>query len=272
MATTTAARPSAGTRNWLERSLRKRRDETGLAGRSGVCALLILSGCGAELDTADLQGTNTFAPDASVQWPYSFVQAPFVHPRIVEDLSTWLSDVGDQVVGINLLDAQGSNRYFGGFGVSEIDDGCPIVSWEPEEEPVRFSYQYIGMTESRVHVLYTTSSAGGSGVFTNLMLLTIMSDTGIDWDRQSAITRERERLVVYKLGEWVLGDRWGGALRVAGNTLTIGQDGGRSSGSGGTGGGGVTDERVLTIEIEPSGSLDFGAPEYACLATSRAQP
>ena len=37
---------------------------------------------------------------------YSFKMAPFVHPKIINDLVGSLSDSGDQVVAINLLDSQ----------------------------------------------------------------------------------------------------------------------------------------------------------------------
>ena len=59
---------------------------------------------------------------------YSFKKAPFVHPKIVGDLIGYLSDVGDQVVVINLLDSQDSNRYFGEIFVTPQTD--PLVpSW-----------------------------------------------------------------------------------------------------------------------------------------------
>ena len=237
-----------------------------------ACAVLFLSACGTEPSAAAPQGSNTHAPVPSVEWPYSFVQEPFVHPQVVGDLSTWSSDVGDQVVAINLLDAQGSNRYSASIGVTEIDERCPYVYWEPAEEPGEFGYRYVSMTESRVHVLLTSSWGGGSGVFKMLMLLTITSDTGIEWNGQAVIQDDRERLLVNKLGEFGLGDRWDGELRVAGNTLTIGRDRGWFSVSGGTGGRGADYERTLTINVRRSGGLDFGAREYACAAVSGAKP
>ena len=238
---------------------------------ASACAVLLLAACGAESGTTDPPGSN-IDPEESTEWPYSFVEAPFVHPRIVEDLRTWLSDVGDQVVAINLLDAQGSNRYSGSIDVNEIDERCPYVHWERAGENGEFGYQYVGMTESRVHVLYTSWWGGGSGVFKRLMLLAITSDTGIDWPGRTVIQEDRERLLVNKLGEFGLGDRWAGDLRVAGNTLTIGPDRGWFAHTGGTGGGGPDYERMLTIDVRRSGGLDFGAPEYPCSATSGEQP
>ena len=238
---------------------------------ASVCAVLVLSACRTEPGTGDPAGLDD-SPMESVGWPYSFVREPFVHPRIIEDLSTWLSDVGDQVVAINLLDAQGSNRYSGGIGVDEFDERCPYVHWELARERGEFGYHYVGMTESRVHLLYTSSWGGGSSVFKRLMLLAITSEAGIHWNGQAVLQDDRERLLVNKLGELGLGDRWAGDLRVVGNTLTIGPDRGWFSASGGTGGGGPDYERVLTIDVGRSGALDFGAPDYTCAAVSGVQP
>ena len=108
--------------------------------------------------------------ETSVSWPYSFVHAPYVHPLIIKDMETWLSDTGDQVIAINLLDAQGSNRYYGKGNVRAIEGKCPSVYWEKERE--LFGYRYIGMMDSRIHVILTSSWGGGSGVFKSLMLVT----------------------------------------------------------------------------------------------------
>ena len=57
---------------------------------------------------------------------YSFKTAPFVHPKIINDLVGSLSDSGDHVVAISLLDSQGSNRYFGEIAVTpQLDPTQP---------------------------------------------------------------------------------------------------------------------------------------------------
>lgn len=208
-----------------------------------------------------------------VDYEYSFAREPFVHPKIIQDLSTWLSDRGDQVVAISLSDAQGSNRYFGDVAVNDVDGQCSFVY--TEEEGQRFGYRYIGMTESGVHVLYTSDWGGGSGVFTQLMLLTIAFDYGIDccdWDTQTAIRVDRKRLLVKKLGEIILGDRWSGQLSVSGNDLHIGRDEGWFSQSGGTGGGALSHsraDRVLKIDIHPSNPLTFAQHNQPCASGTK---
>ena len=244
----------------------------------GSGPLSTLRGSAGAPGAAPLSRRNLRAADAPIgRWPNSFVRDPFVHPRIIqdlaEDLATSLSRVGDQVVAINLLDAQGSNRYSGSIRAYESDERCPYVYWEPPGERGEFGYRYVGMTESRVHVLYTSSWGGGSGVFNGLMLLAITSVAGIDWNEQDVVVQdERERLLVSKLGQLALGDRWDGDLRVVGNTLTIGPDRGWFSVSGGTGGGGRDYERPFGIDVGRSGALDFGAPDYTCAAVSGVQP
>src|SRR5512134_2511919 len=98
--------------------------------------------------------------------PYSFSKPPYVHPKIIEDLSTWLSDSGDQVVAINLLDAQGSNRYHGDVLTREAPGEAPFVYVRDGRET--FGYEHVGMTRSGIHVLRTSACGGGTGVFVNL--------------------------------------------------------------------------------------------------------
>ena len=54
-----------------------------------------------------------------------------MHPQIVNELVTLLSDSGDQVVAIILTEAQNSNRFAGAFKVEAADatGAAPIISW-----------------------------------------------------------------------------------------------------------------------------------------------
>lgn len=168
------------------------------------------------------------SPQTEVQPSFFFDHQPFVSPKIVQDLSVWISDRGDQVVAINLLESQDKNRYFGDIqvGKSRADGKYPFVSVEEKDKKSEFGYQYIGTTTDGVIVLFTSDWGGGTGHFENLILLVLEKDKGIDidWEKQ-VVKKGHERLLIKKLGEIALGDRWRGELSVKGNRVFIGKDG-----------------------------------------------
>ncbi|MCK5708612.1 MAG: hypothetical protein KAI43_13270 [Candidatus Aureabacteria bacterium] len=193
---------------------------------------------------------KSFATEQKVE--YFFNKKPYISPRIIQDLSTWISDGGDQVVAINLKDSQGSNRYFGDVFVNGTEGKSPFVYTEKGSES--FGYRYVGVTDSGVYVLYFEDDTGGSGSFRSLMFVIFEHDKGItiDWDN-SSINSTKERLLIKKLGEVALGDRWFGDLKLEGNKLYIGKDKGWFTKSGGTGGGDLSYDlknRIIEINIK----------------------
>jgi len=170
---------------------------------------------------------------------YSFTRPPFISPLIIEDLWTWNSDHGDQIVAINLTDSQGSNRYFGKFEVDETPGKNPYVfvrraGETPQDEESVFGYRYVGKTSSGIDVLLTIESGGGSGRFEDLMLVRLESDDAGSSlkaiDRHiEALTFTRKRLLIKKLGTIGVGDRWEGQVKVSGNEILIGKDTGIQS-------------------------------------------
>jgi hypothetical protein len=183
------------------------------------------------------------------EFPFSFTQPPYIHPKIIQDLTTRLSDDGDQVVAINLLNAQGSNRYFGDVHVKEMTRDHPLVYVEGDKE--QFGYQYVGKTKGGVHVLYTSNWGGGSGVFKSLMFVVFEYDRGtFSHADRPLIDLTRKRLLIKKLGETALSDRYDGRLKVVGDQLLIGKDTGWFSVSGGSGGGGHTEDVLLRLDFK----------------------
>jgi hypothetical protein len=176
------------------------------------------------------QGAAPLAKEAS----YSFSKAPFINPRIINDLATAISDQGDQVVAINLTDSEASNRYAGDVKIAKTHNRHPyIYSQEPAEggdqRPAEFGYRYLGRTASGIDVLFVSESGGGSGVFEGLMLVQISEESGGPTIEPASgptqtMTFKRKRLVLKKLGEIGLGDRWDGILEVKGNEISIGKD------------------------------------------------
>jgi hypothetical protein len=197
-------------------------------------------------------------PDPLAETKYSFSRPPYIHPKIIQDLATWISDSGDQVVAVNLLESQGSNRYFADVKTRKLPGRHDLVYVEEEEktagvvERSSFSYEYVGKTSSGIHVLRTSDWGGGSGVFVNLMLVELVADRALecDWEKLT-ISPGRRRLLVRKLAEIGLGDRWSGKLKVEGEKIFVGKDEGWFSKSGGKGGGWLSydrKDRVLTLE------------------------
>jgi len=168
---------------------------------------------------------------------YSFTTAPFVPPRIIGDLSTWLSDGGDQVIAVNLTDAVGSNRYFGEVKSSQgasgenpyvfTDRDCAdsaAASCANSGRP-SFGYRMAGRAANGIFVLFTEENGGGSGRFRNLMFVTVEKDRGLNYDESNGILRlSRERWLIKKLGEVPLGDRYVGKITVTGNSVHIEAD------------------------------------------------
>lgn len=194
--------------------------------------------------------------DSRLHATYSFRKAPFVHPKIVGDLVGSLADAGDQVVAINLLDSQNSNRYFGDIHVTPQTD--PLVPswpwvyivegdpWGDEELTLLwrralgdfwgqvhgqevYRYRYIGTTHAGLDVLHQQYSGGGSGVFNWLVFVRIEADSGADYpllsdidSRRGAVGPElRHRELVRMVGRIPLGDRWQGTVEVVGNDVVV---------------------------------------------------
>jgi uncharacterized protein len=164
---------------------------------------------------------------------YAFTKTPFISPMIVDDLSGSVSDEGDQIIAINLTDSVDSNRYSCEVKVQKSANESPYVSCEtPGEEgerPESFGYQFVGRTSSGIDVLQTRESGGGTGVFENLLLVRVEVDAGGSalepaGGRNQTLAFKKKRLVIKKLGEIGLGDRWSGRLKVAGDEISIGND------------------------------------------------
>lgn len=165
---------------------------------------------------------------------FFFDQAPFVHPKIIEDLSTRMSDTGEQVVAVNLVESAHTNRYFGDVAVS--GQGLPFIYYEAGEAckeegacpngPAFFGYRLVGVTRSGVNVLITEWSGGGSGRFRSLLLVKIEFERGLtNYSQGIKVLRfDRGRWLAKRVGEIILGDRYEGDVAVKGDSIYIGKD------------------------------------------------
>jgi len=137
--------------------------------------------------------------------PYSFCEEPFIHPRIVQELTTWLSDTGDQVISVNLPDCQKSNRFSGDIDIYTEPGASPSVRCGKENN--WFEYQYIGKSESGVHIL-KIMEGGGTYVGQGFLLVRFEKDRGLTFDGAALSFRPKNRLLLRRIGEaWVPFDR-----------------------------------------------------------------
>ena len=185
---------------------------------------------------------------------FYFDKEPFIHPRIVEDLSTWLSDGGEQVVSINIRDSVNSNRYFG--DIQTRGEGTPFVFHEDKKSCEQYSctrgvpyfgYKYLGTTTSGIHALLTTEFGGGSGRFRSVMLVATVVEHAFEPYHypQKSMELERKRWVIKRLGIIHLGDRYSGEIRVNANELHIGKDQNPNSV------GNFPEDTVIRLEVYP---------------------
>ncbi len=206
-------------------------------------AIVLLVGCGREPESSVDTGSVPESPPPAAQrldlpvddFRYSFTREPFVHPAIIADIHSRSSDTGDQVVAIDLVWSQRSNRYHGDLRVSQRETGHPSISvmrTDAAGNTVGFNgYQYVGMSDSGVHVFLVWLNYGGSGNWYNLLFATVERDQqGMvfgGW-KNPVIRSGDERLLIKKIGQIYLGDRWNGELRITGNELLVGKDKGLS--------------------------------------------
>ena len=169
--------------------------------------------------------------DKSEEASYTFWKKPYIHPRIVEDLTAWVSDTGDQVVAINLHDSQDSNRYYGSIEEGNYSADRPYPSISCNKVRGWCEYQYIGKTDSGIHVLFVSNNTGGTGIFRELLFVTIEEDYGLSFDvNTNTINMNNRRTLVKRLGAIRLGDRYKGKIKLKEDSLFIGKDVGRFKG------------------------------------------
>ena len=87
------------------------------------------------------------AVDGLTSTRFSFGNDEYVHPLILQELLGWISDSGETIVGVDLDEANESNRFHGDFTTEERPAGRWVI-WKKEKE--WFGYRHVGTTASGI--------------------------------------------------------------------------------------------------------------------------
>ena len=86
-----------------------------------------------------------------------------------------------------------------------------------------FSYKRVGTLRNGVHVLETWENGGGSGVFTSVLFVTFAIDDDLGVTSRNELERRR-RLLMKRVGEVGIGDRYLGTVTVRDDTVEVSAD------------------------------------------------
>ncbi len=146
---------------------------------------------------------------------FSFRGEP-INPRMLNDLLPWLSDMLPGPVAVDI--EGGRNRY--SAEITAPQKGIVRATWKEGEDELIFQYQHLGRLANGIHVVKTSENGGGSGTFMDLILVKFLVDT--EYGDGGAL---RNRLIMMRAGEFVLGDRYNGSIEVHSNQISIGPGG-----------------------------------------------
>lgn len=154
---------------------------------------------------------------------YSFTHEPYIHPKIIQELSCCLADSRQTITAIDLEGAMKSNRFCEEVYVREFDGKKMVGYKEDAKTGASFEYEYIGTSPSGIHILECSDCGGGSSIFRHIVFLSFQSDNQLE-ETSKANFKIVSRTCLRKLGEVSLGDRYDGKIKYANNILNIGID------------------------------------------------
>jgi len=204
---------------------------------------LFMAGCG----NGGIQSRVT-VPNADFKC--SFNKPPYINPSIIEVMSGVTEQQIYPVAAITLWDNLWErNIFLGGSNIKvhllgnetnaagEVYPQAPFVYEETTHgegeftNSYLFGYQYIGMTHSGIYVLRTrnTNRDYGSSSLESLIFVSFEYVNRVYLDPNEAkvkgkVRLDRGQLLIKKLGEFVLGDRYEGSVRVRGDKIFIAKD------------------------------------------------
>jgi hypothetical protein len=148
-------------------------------------------------------------PMATVRGSFKFNGRP-IHPMSVQAL---IGDLADEQPVIAAVDLEGSARNKSNSAAVTLENG--IVTAREGEGFV--AYRQIGTTPGGIDVVVVMVSGGGSGVFMDALWVKMVRDSVLE-DR-----KKRDRTMLLRVGQFTLGDRDDGEVKLEGSKLLISQ-------------------------------------------------
>lgn len=153
--------------------------------------------------------TSPLRADALRDLDASFaVNGEPVNPRIIEAFEGWISDRGQMIVAINLLDAQDSNQ-FSCRECTRAQDGWTRHSGDR----IYFEYRWLGRLRNGLHVVQTRAGGDGSGVFGSVLILRGRWDIGYDGEKPL------KRLILDVKARHGVGNSFSGSVTLHGDEI-----------------------------------------------------
>ena len=174
--------------------------------------------------SAECQNTNETAfhiIEKCAKEEFAAYGAP-INPVIIKEFLDLPSDRGSQIVSIDLVNSQNSNRFsLAGmnYSVQKYKDSF-MVSVEADEDQ-QFSYAIEAMADNGVYVIKTSENFGGSGSFQSLLFLRVRDVMVPNMESKDIILPLKKRLVIESLAAFTLGDRADTTISVQGNVVDI---------------------------------------------------
>ncbi|MEM6521024.1 MAG: hypothetical protein AAF722_17025 [Cyanobacteria bacterium P01_C01_bin.70] len=163
---------------------------------------------------AEAVGVDYETALAELQTSFTFQGEP-VNPRAVAALTPWLSDRLPGAIAVDIAGSTANTNQFAA-NVSVDAAGRVMAEWEQWDDRRFAGYRRIGQLSDGTHVLRTFVNTGGSALFPAVTLINFDRDREIWSDGQL-----RERLIMMRRGEFILGVGYAGEITVADQTITF---------------------------------------------------
>lgn len=135
---------------------------------------------------------------SSPQTTPSLYEEPYVNSRMIEDLTSWQCDGGDQVTSVNLLDGQNAYRYHRISG----ENGHMYLTVSGEESyATLFGYKAFGQLENGLHVVAVAEVNSEQHKRSAILLLKIEEEECLTLDPKTNSLLPHKRVNLIKKGQ-----------------------------------------------------------------------